>query len=72
MMQPMTLFDLKSLEIRNMTERANRLGWLIESASASKPAGDRRRSHPETLLVQVGIALVLLLALLVLNSAMPA
>lgn len=69
-MGPMMLFDLKWQEIRNMTERADRQGWLIEAASASKPAGDRRRIHPQTVLTQVGVALVLLLALLVVSSAM--
>jgi hypothetical protein len=67
-MTTMTLFDLKSLEQRNMAAHANRVGWLVESVAGSKRDKVGGRLRPETLRGQAGIILAVALALLVLGS----
>jgi hypothetical protein len=68
-MSPMTLIDLKSLELWNITEGANRPGWFVAMGAGSNAVGDRHRVCPTTLVAEVGVALLVLLTLLVLGSA---
>ncbi len=66
-MTPMTMCDLKTLELWTMTERANRPEWFVAAPAGPKPRGDRGRPPAGPLLEQAGTAVILLLALALLG-----
>ena len=67
-MAPMSLSDVKMLELWNMTEGANRTKWLVADEAGPNPLGHRHRGRSTPLLTDVVVVLVLLLAMLVLDT----